>query len=168
MRSGAPAAWVPRVEWPPRPRASCFRAPREGNWGASRGLPPDSKHGNPSVVRIRYRPGNARAALGLLCAWCLQACSRSQHAAFVPFVVGGRGAPALGCGWFVGRRRGCRHPGGGGGRSSGPPPGRGSGRLPWAGVKVTWAGGAAGAAGSRLGVGLMMTGACSLPVGAGR
>lgn len=50
------------------------------------------------MVRIRYRPGNARAALGLLCAWCLQACSRSQHAAFVPFVVGGRGAPALGCG----------------------------------------------------------------------
>ncbi|XP_008583990.1 PREDICTED: E3 ubiquitin-protein ligase Mdm2 isoform X4 [Galeopterus variegatus] len=46
--SNAPVAWAPRVEWSPRPRASGFRAPREGNWGASRDTPHSSRE-NPLV-----------------------------------------------------------------------------------------------------------------------
>ena len=84
------------MEWSPRPGASGFRAPGDGNWGAS-GDPPnsDSSRGKPQLVSIRYRRGSAWAVLGLLCDLCLPAGSRPR-AQPVGFRGGGRGAGGFG------------------------------------------------------------------------
>ena len=96
LRSSAPSARALRVEWSPRPGASGFRAPGDGNWGAS-GDPPnsDSSRGKPQLVSIRYRRGSAWAVLGLLCDLCLPAGSRPR-AQPVGFRGGGRGAGGFG------------------------------------------------------------------------
>lgn len=91
------------MEWSPRPRTSCFRGPREGNWGVSRD--PRLQARKPRMVRSKYRPGSDRSLLVLGCDGVPCIAGFQPLPARSLCAVCGRGLGARGtwlCGGFVG------------------------------------------------------------------
>lgn len=159
-------AWAPRVEWSPRPRASGFCAPSEGNWGASRVSALHTLQARTTPLgEEQVAAGKRVAVLGLFCDLGLPAGSRLQSRPRPqPLCIwwwGARGTWV--CGGFVGRTRGCSRWGGGRGFWPVSPAGGGRGDSAGGRGKGHVGGGCAElwSAVSRLGV-RIMTGACSV------